>query len=212
MNKRRRPTPLVWSASVYLLYLLVLPSVALAADCSVLADCLPTSEAAARAILGLVLAIAAAPYLIRGLVARLPPGDALRVGGIWAAKSRIAMVAASVLGRLLGQLTSRGLGRTIVLSEKQLQKKFKHSADFGVIGKFTSANAARLERAIISHVKDRATVPLVGTYGDKAVTHFFNQKTGLNVMRNLDGTFRSGWKLSAEQVEHLLKFKKLGGE
>jgi len=211
VNMRQRSRRLVWSAMV-LVGLLAFPSAARANDCGDLADCLATNEAAALIVAGLALAAAAAPYVVGGVAVRLGARPVLQVGGTWTEKSRIAAAFASPLGRLLGRAGHRGLGRTIGFPEKQIQKKFKHSPDFGVIGHFSNANAARLERAIIAHVKDRATVPIEGVYREKPATHFFNQKTRLNVVRNPDGTFRSGWKMNAQQVRYLLELKKLGGE
>jgi hypothetical protein len=101
--------------------------------------------------------------------------------------------------------------RRIRLSTRQLQKKFKHATDFGITGNCSPANAAQFERVIISHVKDPATMIIRGVYRGRKVTHFYNPNAGLNVVRNADGAFESGWKPNPQQVQHLLRAGKLGG-
>ncbi len=96
--------------------------------------------------------------------------------------------------------------KTITFTEKQLQKKFaSHAADFGVDRTWGKGAAEEFQSALSAHVADPATNAISGTYrGTQDVTHFFNPNTGLNVMRDADGAFLSGWKLGPEQIENLL--------
>lgn len=50
-----------------------------------------------------------------------------------------------------------------------------------------------------------------GTYHNRPVTHYYNPKTGINIIRGKDGEFISAWKLSEKQADYILKDGKLGG-
>ncbi len=65
--------------------------------------------------------------------------------------------------------------RTITFSARQLQRKFKHAVDFGVMGKYSRQQVTRFERAI-----------------------------GLNVMRETQGAFVAGWRLTLVQLANVL--------
>jgi hypothetical protein len=100
---------------------------------------------------------------------------------------------------------SGGAGnRTINFPARQLQRKFRHAADFGVIGTYTLANAARFEQALRAHVEDQATLMIEGMYRGEQVTHFVNPLTGFNVIRATEGAFLSGWRLNAAQLRNVL--------
>lgn len=109
--------------------------------------------------------------------------------------------------------SSGNISRSIAISAKRLQKKWKHAKDFGVSGNFNKANAERYRKAIDDHVKNTNTVPIPGEYtrGNIQVVHYLDKTTGVNVMKDLDGNFVSGWKLSTEQLNNVLKTGKLGG-
>jgi len=94
--------------------------------------------------------------------------------------------------------------RTITFSARQLQRKFKHAADFGVMGKYSRQQATMFERAIRTHVEDETTLMIPGTYRGEPVTHFVNPQTGLNVMRDTQGAFVSGWRLTLGQLANVL--------
>jgi hypothetical protein len=91
------------------------------------------------------------------------------------------------------------------ISQSTLQKKFKHAADFGVKGNWSKNNGELFNQAVIKHV-DSVKNPISGTYrGTQKVTHYYDSKTGLNVMVDSSGNFISGWKLSPKQIKHLLE-------
>ena len=91
-------------------------------------------------------------------------------------------------------------------SENQLQKKFgSHASDFGISRTWGKGAGEEFRQALSAHVADPGTRAIFGTYrGTQEVTHFFNPQTGLNVMRDADGAFLSGWKLSTDQAKNLL--------
>ena len=101
--------------------------------------------------------------------------------------------------------------RTLLFTPKQLQKKFKHAADFGIKGNYNPANANLFQQAIKLHVRNPATKMITGSYRGKTVTHFYNPSTGLNVVKDVKGYFVSGWKLNHSQIWHLINTGKLGG-
>lgn len=92
-----------------------------------------------------------------------------------------------------------------IIEDSQIRRKFKHAADFGVIGNFNRENFELFKDKIIEHMKDPSTVIKDGTFKKIIeVTHYFNADTGLNVMvRQEDGTFISGWLLTNEQQQNL---------
>ncbi|MBI3560326.1 MAG: hypothetical protein HY080_01220 [Gammaproteobacteria bacterium] len=90
-----------------------------------------------------------------------------------------------------------------------MQRKFKHADDFGVHGNYNSANASKYRAAIESHTADSNTLVIQGTYRGQDVTHFVNPNTGLNVIRDANGNFLSGWKLNSSQLNHILTSGKL---
>ena len=100
-----------------------------------------------------------------------------------------------------------GLGFT----RSQLQHAFKHSKDFGVTGNANNKTLAEFSSALQSHVDAAGTRAIQGTYRGNPVTHHVDPSTGLNVIRDSSGNFLSGWKLSPQQLEHVLTTGKLGG-
>jgi Colicin D len=99
--------------------------------------------------------------------------------------------------------------RTITFAARQLQRKFKHAADFGVTGKYGRQQAALFERALRTHVEDETTLMISGTYRGEPVTHFVNPQTGLNVMRDAQNVFVSGWRLTPVQLANVLARRSL---
>lgn len=96
-------------------------------------------------------------------------------------------------------------------STQQLQSKFKHAADFGIQGNYNAANGTAFRSAINQHINSPGVQVMQGTYRGNPVTHYVNPQTGLNAMSNSAGEFLSGWKLSPQQLQHVLTSGKLGG-
>lgn len=55
-----------------------------------------------------------------------------------------------------------------------------------------------------THVEDGTTLVISGTYRGEPVTHFVNPQTGLNVMRDAQHAFVSGWRLTSVQLANVL--------
>ncbi|MCI5060225.1 MAG: hypothetical protein MRY79_04045 [Alphaproteobacteria bacterium] len=60
-------------------------------------------------------------------------------------------------------------------------------------------------KAIERHVKSPDTIVIKGTYRRQPATHYYNPKTGINLMRDGQGNFWSAWKLGQEQAKNILK-------
>jgi hypothetical protein len=81
----------------------------------------------------------------------------------------------------------------------------KHAADFGVIGPWSAANGSLFERALRDHINDPAIIKIQGTFrGALNVTHYYDLATHRNVMVDAADDLVSAWRLSAQQVSHLL--------
>lgn len=92
----------------------------------------------------------------------------------------------------------------LLRTSKQLASKFKHAADFGVVGNYSKANAAAFSRAIHQHINNPAVHAIHGTYHKAPVTHYLDPSSGLNVISDRAGTFISGWKLNPDQLRNVL--------
>jgi len=99
--------------------------------------------------------------------------------------------------------------RTITFSARQLQRKFKHATDFGVMGTYSRQQATMFERAIHAPVEDETTRMIPGMYRGEPVTRFVNLQTGLNVMCDTQGAFVSGWRLILGQLANVLVHRSL---
>jgi hypothetical protein len=101
--------------------------------------------------------------------------------------------------------------KNIIIDTAQLQSKFKHAADFGVVGNANKAMLQAFSDAIQNFVKSPGVQRIVGSYRGKPAVIYVDAKTGLAVITNTAGEFVSGWRLSAQQLWHVLNGGKLGG-
>jgi len=94
----------------------------------------------------------------------------------------------------------------ITFDSKQLKRKFKHAIDFGVNGNPNKQGLAEFENAIKNHVNSSNTMDIKGTYRwDQDVSHYFDPKTNLDVIIDINGNFISAWRLSEKQTSDLLE-------
>jgi hypothetical protein len=88
----------------------------------------------------------------------------------------------------------------IKFDDAQLTAKFdKHAKDFGVYGTGTRANIQKFREAMESHLADPNTIVIEGTFRNIKVFHYVNNSTKLNVMKDANGYYLSGWKLNPTQ-------------
>ncbi|MEZ4829766.1 MAG: colicin D domain-containing protein [Bacteroidia bacterium] len=126
-------------------------------------------------------------------------------GGKW-----VFVQTTRVGGKLFVKLVEKGAVKTssIILHfpSNQLQSKFKHAIDFGVLGNFNKANAAKFSAAINQHINATSTQVIHGAYRNtsNAVTFYLNPTTGLNVVSTRSGQFITGAKLSPAQINDIL--------
>ena len=113
-------------------------------------------------------------------------------------------------GNLDPERRNKGASKTLKLPEtqfttKKLQHEFKHASDYGITGNWNNINKAAFENAIKNQINSVKN-PISGTYrGNTEVYHFYDAKTGLNIMIDKSGNFVGGWKLSADQIANLLR-------
>ncbi|MGA9380693.1 MAG: colicin D domain-containing protein [Phormidium sp.] len=98
-----------------------------------------------------------------------------------------------------------------IISDKQLKKKFKHASDFGIVGCCSLENVKKFKMAIEAHLQSSSIQVIKGTYRKKSAVHYFNPQTSLNVLFDDNQLFWSGWKLTENQIKHLIDTGNLGG-
>lgn len=112
---------------------------------------------------------------------------------------------ASILlpGKKVPEVNVGALSESVAFSAKQLDKKFKHAEDFGVVTtKKNSGTIAEYQTAIKSHLDDKSTYEH-GTYllvSESKV--FFNPQTNNVVVVDKSGNFVSGWKLDPQTKQY----------
>ncbi len=98
----------------------------------------------------------------------------------------------------------------------QVQAKFeKHSGHFGIQGNYNKQNRELFKQKMIEHINDSDTIAIAGQYTRgkiQDVVHYYNPKTELNIMKDKNGDFISGWKLSKSQQKFLEETGKIGGD
>ncbi|MGE0425985.1 MAG: colicin D domain-containing protein [Reyranellaceae bacterium] len=81
----------------------------------------------------------------------------------------------------------------------------RHGPHFGMLGAKNSQTLRRIEEVIRDHINTPGVVVIPGTLRWKhPVTHYYNPRTGLNIMVRPNGEFAGGWRLSGEQARDLL--------
>ncbi|WKV50843.1 hemagglutinin repeat-containing protein [Dickeya fangzhongdai] len=126
-------------------------------------------------------------------------------GGNQAALEATGGMLASILlpGKKVPDVNVGALSESVAFSVKQLDKKFKHAEDFGVVTtKKNSGTIAEYQTAIKSHLDDKSTYEH-GTYllvPESKV--FFNPQTNNVVVVDKSGNFVSGWKLDPQTKQY----------
>ena len=106
-------------------------------------------------------------------------------------------------GKKVPDVGSGIISENVAFNAKQLDKKFKHAADFGVTTtKKNSDTIAEYQTAIKSHLDNKTTYEY-GTYllvPESKV--FFNPQTNNVVVVDKSGNFVSGWKLDPQTKQY----------
>ncbi len=130
--------------------------------------------------------------------------------GAWIGKGISALRAsgaakAAEAGVEVGANAAKTSSNVLLNTSRQLQAKFKHAGDFGVVGNYSKANAGKFSSAINQHINSAGVQTIQGTYRGQSVIHYVNPNTGLNVISSPTGQFISGWKLNPAQLQNVLK-------
>ncbi|HWE90644.1 MAG TPA: colicin D domain-containing protein [Pseudonocardiaceae bacterium] len=96
-------------------------------------------------------------------------------------------------------------------STKQLQKKFKHAADFGVDGSWSSDASAQFEGALQRFAQDSTNTLKSGTYHGEPATLIYNSTSGLCEVLRSDGSFWTAFRMGEEQLKNVIGRGSLGG-
>ncbi len=90
------------------------------------------------------------------------------------------------------------------LGSDQIQRKFKHAAEFGVPGNWNPRNGERFADAIRDFIRKPDIIRIEGEFHRRPVTYFLQRGTSRIMMFNPKGEFISGWKLTEKQSFHLM--------
>lgn len=93
----------------------------------------------------------------------------------------------------------------------QLEAKFKHAADFGVLESRGASGFEAFGKVVDSFVGDSATVRVMGTYRGSPAILNYNPATAQVVVQAADGAFVSGWQMSPAQLRSVITKASLGG-
>ncbi|MDR1485481.1 MAG: hypothetical protein LBT09_11740, partial [Planctomycetaceae bacterium] len=118
----------------------------------------------------------------------------------------LANVNLTYYGLASGSSTTLVSGVRLQLTIKKIQHEYRHAYQFGVTGNWNKENAVAFGQAIIDHVSKKNIQVIQGTYrGNIKVTHYFDDKTNLNVMIDENGDLVGAWKLDDRQLKYLHK-------
>jgi RHS repeat-associated protein len=87
----------------------------------------------------------------------------------------------------------------------QLEKKFKHAADFGVTESRGSSGFKSFGEAMTSFMKKPSTKRITGKYRGQAAILNYDSKSKLIVVQRLSGNFVSGWRMSKAQLKSVVE-------
>jgi Colicin D len=137
--------------------------------------------------------------------------------------AKVTAAAVTVAGRLrtvratgelgaLGRLSAAGEFPEFSASIGQLENKFKHARDFGVLQPRGRRGFDAYEQAVSKFIADPKTVRIHGTYRGDRVILSYNAKSALVVVQKPDGGFIAGWQMSQKQLRYVLRRGSLGGD
>jgi hypothetical protein len=115
----------------------------------------------------------------------------------------VGLVVDGVKGLFKGKAKPNIVGPVqMTASQSKLQHEFKHAFQFGIEGNWNKANGAKFAEALQKHIDN--TPGRDGTYrGIMKVTHYYDEKTKLNVMLDEHGNLVGAWKLAPRQWPHM---------
>lgn len=99
----------------------------------------------------------------------------------------------------------------LVMSSRQIEAKFKHAADFGVVSPRGGEGFRHFADALDRFMRAPTTTRIGGTYRGQPAVLNFDRNTNLVVIQDMGGSLLSGWKMSPAQARHLYERGRLGG-
>jgi len=99
----------------------------------------------------------------------------------------------------------------LTADQSQLEAKFVHAPDFGVTESRGATGFQQFGKVLSSFVDDPSTVRTVGRYRGSPVILNYNPSNRLVVVQAGDGSFISGWQMSAAQLQNVIQRRSLGG-
>jgi peptidoglycan hydrolase-like protein with peptidoglycan-binding domain len=109
------------------------------------------------------------------------------------------------LGMNLLKVIKQKPSKEIKTTRSQLQRKFKHAKVFGIVGNANKRTLEQFENALQKHSSSARIRIIKGSYRGKKVIHYYDSETNINIIQDFSGKFISAWKLSKDQVYHILK-------
>jgi RHS repeat-associated protein len=96
--------------------------------------------------------------------------------------------------------------RILYVTVTQLQKKFKHAVDFGIVGNYNPKKAIEFYSVINQHINAEGTQIVNGAFRNATndVIFYINPKTGLTVIATTGNQFVSGYKLTVDQINDVM--------
>jgi RHS repeat-associated protein len=132
------------------------------------------------------------------------------VAGVAVAAMTLGLGAAERDAMLIGsRMTVTSSLPALRTTTAQLGAKFKHAPDFGVTANKNTAGINEFRDALESFVSDSATVRAPGTYRNDSVILNYNPSTSQVVIQSPAGDFISGWRMSPEQLRHVVERRSL---
>jgi hypothetical protein len=111
-----------------------------------------------------------------------------------------------------GARTTKGDLSALKITRRQIERKFeRHAAEFGVRLPRGREGFDAFEKAVRDFVTSPSVRRIRGTYRRAPAILNLDEQTGRMVLQHPDGSFWSCWRLSTQQVMHVVREGSLGG-
>ncbi len=171
--------------------------------------------AAASTAAGVARGLPGALKDVRVLVAETPDGLRLPTGLDTTSLQKLLSEASRAQGAEPRDAGAPGGGAAdlplVTLDPAQLEAKFKHAVDFGVADPRGAAGFAAYGKAVDGFVRDSTTIRVLGSYRGKPAILNYNRDSRLVVVQGPDGSFKTGWRMSEDQLRNVISKGSLGG-
>jgi len=128
--------------------------------------------------------------------------------------TKAASIAAKVAINTGKKVTTEGASSQLpelTMTRAQLEAKYKHAADFGVVDPRGAVGFDAYGKAVDAFVHDPSTIRVAGTYHKSPAILNYNPTSSLVIVQSPDGAFVSGWHMSPAQLQNVIERGSLGG-